>query len=125
MNDYEILLLLDPELPEERQNEIVSRVREAVERDGRWDGHEPWGRRRLSYEIDHKGEGVYHLLTFATQPETLDEVSRVLKITDGVMRHLAVRRVKGASTRPSGPGPEEPVAAAAPSSQDSEPESTA
>ncbi len=51
MNDYEILLLLDPELPEERQNEIVSRVREAVERDGRWDGHEPWGRRRLSYEI--------------------------------------------------------------------------
>jgi hypothetical protein len=36
-----------------------------------------------------------------------------------------VRRVKGVSTRPSGPGPEEPVAAAAPSSQDSEPESTA
>ena len=125
MNDYEILLLFDPELPDERQNEIVTRVREAVERDGRWDGHEPWGRRRLSYEIGHKGEGVYHLLTFATQPETLDEVSRVLKITDGVMRHMAVRRVKGASTRPAGPGPEEPVAAAARSSQDSEPESTA
>jgi small subunit ribosomal protein S6 len=132
VTDYEILLMLDPELPEERQSEIVSRIREAVERDGRWEGHEPWGRRRLSYEIDHKAEGTYHLLTFETEPATLDEISRVLKITDGVMRHLAVRRVKGGSTRPPEPSlpeptheeprREEPVAVAAPTSQDSEPE---
>ena len=31
---------------------------------GTWDGHEPWGRRRLAYEIDHKAEAVYHLLLF-------------------------------------------------------------
>jgi small subunit ribosomal protein S6 len=125
VTDYEILLMLDPELPEERQTEIVSRVREAIEREGgRWGNEEPWGRRRLAYEIDHKPEGVYHLLTFAAEPATLDEISRVLKITDGVMRHMAVRRVKGASTRPPQPGPEEPVAAAAATSQDSEPEST-
>jgi len=129
VNDYEILLMLDPELPDERQNEIVSRIREAVERDGKWDGHEPWGRRRLAYEIDHKAEGSYHLLTFETEPATLDEISRVLKITDGVMRHLAVRRVKGGSTRPpepsrEGPRYEEPVAAAAPAGQDSEPPET-
>jgi small subunit ribosomal protein S6 len=121
VTDYEILLMLDPELAEERQSEIVTRAREAIERDGgRFDAHEPWGRRRLAYEIDHKGEGTYHLLTFAAAPETLAEISRVLKITDGVMRHLAVRRVQGASTRPPEPLPEEPVAAAAVASQDSE-----
>jgi len=126
VTDYEILLMLDPELPDERQTEIVTRTREAIEKDGgRWDNEEPWGRRRLAYEIDHKPEGVYLLLTFAAEPETLDEVSRVLKITDGVMRHMAVRRVKGASTRPPQPSPEEPVAAAAATSQDSEPETTA
>ena len=109
MTDYEILLMLDPELPEERQSEIVTRAREAIERDGgKFDAHEPWGRRRLAYEIDHKGEGAYHLLTFDAAPETLDEVSRVLRITDGVMRHLAVRRVKGASMRPPDPTHEEP-----------------
>ncbi|HUK94099.1 MAG TPA: 30S ribosomal protein S6 [Gaiellaceae bacterium] len=124
MTDYEILLMLDPELPDERHSEIVARVREQVEKNGSWDNHEPWGRRRLAYEIDHKPEGVYHLLTFETEPETLDEVSRVLKITDGVMRHMAVRRVKGGTTRPPEPSPEEPVAVAAPASQDSEPEST-
>jgi small subunit ribosomal protein S6 len=120
VTDYEILLMLDPELPEERQNEIVTRAREAIERDGgRFDAHEPWGRRRLAYEIDHKGEGSYHLLTFAAEPATLEEISRVLKITDGVMRHLAVRRVQGASTRPPEPAPEEPVATTAPERQDS------
>ena len=96
MNEYEILLLLDAELPEERGNDVIARVRERVEADaGRWDGHEPWGRRKLAYEIDHKAEGIYHLLLFTAAPATLAEVSRVLKITDGVMRHLAVRRVKG------------------------------
>jgi small subunit ribosomal protein S6 len=126
VSDYEILLMLDPELPDERQAEIVNRVRESIERDGgRWLNAEPWGRRRLAYEIDHKPEGAYHLLTFDAEPATLDEVSRVLKITDGVMRHMAVRRVEGASTRPPEPSSEERVAAAASTSQDSEPERTA
>jgi small subunit ribosomal protein S6 len=120
VTEYEILLMLDPELPEERQTEIVTRAREAIERDGgRFEGHEPWGRRKLAFEIDHKGEGVYHLMTFAAEPATLEEISRVLKITDGVMRHLAVRRVQGGTTRPPEPLPEEPVAAAAVASQDS------
>jgi small subunit ribosomal protein S6 len=118
--------MLDPELPEERQTEIVTRAREAIERDGgSFDRHEPWGRRRLAYEIDHKGEGAYHLLTFTAEPATLEEISRVLKITDGVMRHMAVRRVQGASTRPPEPAPEEPVAAAAQARQDAETESSA
>ena len=104
MNEYEILLMLDPELAEERGDEIIARVRERVETDGgTWDGHEPWGRRKLAYEIDHKGDGVYHLLLFSAAPETLAEISRVLKITDGVMRHLAVRRVKGGHTKAPAP----------------------
>ncbi|MDQ3874511.1 MAG: 30S ribosomal protein S6 [Actinomycetota bacterium] len=101
MNPYEILLLLDPELPEERQGEIVARTRELVERGGgAWEGQDLWGRRKLAYEIDHRADGVYHLLTFQCEPGTLDEISRVLRITDGVMRHMPVRR---AATRPTEP----------------------
>jgi small subunit ribosomal protein S6 len=97
--DYEILLLLDAELPDERQTEIVTRTRELVERGGgSVESEDAWGRRRLAYEIDHKPEGAYHLLTFSAAPETLDEISRVLKITDGVIRHLAVRRPKAGAT---------------------------
>jgi small subunit ribosomal protein S6 len=101
---YEILLMLDPELAEERQSEVVARTRELVEGGGgTWRNQDVWGRRKLAYEIDHKGEGTYHLLTFESSPETLDEISRVLKITDGVMRHMAVRHVPGsvAGSRPA------------------------
>ena len=101
MNEYEILLLLDAELEDGRQSEVVTRVRELVEKGGgTWDLHDVWGRRKLAYEIGHKGEGTYHLVLFTAAPATLDEISRVLKITDGVMRHLAVNRVKGGQTKP-------------------------
>jgi small subunit ribosomal protein S6 len=101
---YEVMLMLDPELAEERQTEIVTRMRELIERSGgTWATHDAWGRRRLAYEIDKKNEGTYHLVTFAAEPETLDEASRVLRITDGVMRHMAVRRIEGSRT--SAPAP--------------------
>ena len=106
MNEYEILLLLDPDLDDTRQGEVVSRTRELVEsRGGTWDLHDAWGRRKLAYEIDHKGEGSYHLLHFTSDAGTLDEVSRVLRIDDAVMRHMATRRPEG--------GPAEPVAVGA------------
>jgi small subunit ribosomal protein S6 len=99
LNDYEIMLLLDPDVADERGDEIIQRIRTSVEgASGTWDGHEPWGRRRLEYEINHKGEAVYHLLLFTATPEALDEITRVLKITDGVVRHLAVNRVKNGQT---------------------------
>jgi small subunit ribosomal protein S6 len=96
---YEVLLMLDPELPEDRQEELVVRARELIERGGgTWVRQDIWGRRRLAYEIDHKGEGVYHLLQFDAEPETLAELSRILRITDGVMRHMATRRLDGSQT---------------------------
>jgi small subunit ribosomal protein S6 len=113
VNEYEILLLLDPDLPEGRQDEVVARTRELVERSGgTWDLHDVWGRRKLAYEIGHKGEGVYHLLQFTTDAETLDEISRVLRIDDAVMRHMPTRRIKGSPARP--------VAVGAPSREDAE-----
>ena len=98
---YEILLMLDPDLPEERQEEIIKRARELVEKaNGTWVRHDVWGRRRLAYEIGHKGEGTYHLLQFTSDAATLDEISRVLRIDDGVMRHMATRRIEGSPARP-------------------------
>ena len=95
MNEYEILLMLDADLAEERQNEILTRTRELIERGGgTWVRHDPWGRRKLAYEIAKKTDGVYHLLEFDATPETLAELSRILKITDGVLRHMAVHRVQ-------------------------------
>lgn len=111
MTEYEILLLLDPDLTEEKQADVVQRTRALIEQGGgAFERQDVWGRRRLAYEIDHKEEGIYHLLSFTASPETLDEISRVLKIDDGVMRHMATRRIQG--------GPAGPVAAPEPIGED-------
>ena len=99
MTTYEILMLLDPEQAEARQDEIVARARDLVEKNGgSWQSHDAWGRRRLAYPIAHKEEGVYHLVVFDAEGETLDEISRVLKIDDAVLRHLATRHIAGSRT---------------------------
>ena len=99
MTTYEILLLLDPEQAEARQEGIVARARELVEKNGgTWQSHDAWGRRRLAYPIAHKEEGVYHLVVFDAEAETLTEVSRVLKIEDAVLRHMATRHIAGSRT---------------------------
>jgi small subunit ribosomal protein S6 len=125
---YEILLMLDPEGAEAHQDDLIARIRDLVEKTGgTWRSHDAWGRRRLAYEIAKKPEGVYHLIVFESGPETLDEISRVLKIDDAVLRHLATKHIEGSRTSaprdepgapaasapapPPAPVPAEPVAA--------------
>src|SRR5437762_10017738 len=114
---YEILLMLDPEGADAHQDDLIARVRGLVENGGgTWRSHDAWGRRRLAYEIDKKPEGVYHLVVFECNAETLDEISRVLKIDDAVLRHLATKHIEGSRTsapREDTPSPP-PAAVAAP-----------
>ena len=124
MTTYEILLLLDPEQAEARQDEIIARVRELVEKNGgTWHSHDAWGRRRLAYPIAHKEEGVYHLVVFDAEAATLDEISRVLKIDDAVLRHMATRHIAGSRTSAQrDEAAAVPVAPAPAVSEDAEPE---
>jgi small subunit ribosomal protein S6 len=102
--------MLDPEGAESHQDEVIARVRDLVEKGGgTWRSHDAWGRRRLAYEIAKKPEGVYHLVVFEAGAETLDEISRVLKIDDAVMRHMATKHIEGSRT--SAPRDDTPVPA--------------
>jgi small subunit ribosomal protein S6 len=120
---YEILLLLDPEQAEARQDDVVARTRDLVEKGGgSWHSHDAWGRRRLAYPIAHREEGVYHLVVFDADAETLEEISRVLKIEDAVLRHMATRHIAGSRTSAPRDDAAAPVAVAA---EPTAPEATA
>jgi small subunit ribosomal protein S6 len=110
INAYEIMLMIEPEVAEERHTEIIERTKTTVTGGGGvWGSVEPWGKRKLAYEIDHMDEAWYYVLTFESEPEALQEVTRVLAITDGVMRHMAVARPRGAAPPPP-PASQEPAA---------------
>jgi small subunit ribosomal protein S6 len=117
INPYEIMLLIEPEAAEERHREIIERIKEIVQKGGgTWSGEEPWGRRKLAYEIKHLAEAWYYVLTFDAPASVLQEITRVLAITDGVLRFMATNRIPGSS--PAKPAEreaqaEEPVEAGA------------
>ena len=126
MTTYEILLLVDPEQAEARQDEIIARTRGLVEKNGgTWHSHDAWGRRRLAYPIAKKEEGVYHLVVFDAEAETLAEISRVLKIEDAVLRHMATRHIAGSrTTAPRDDAAAVPVPAEAAAPEATAPETT-
>ncbi len=91
-NDYEIMLILHPEAEEERRAEIVERIRQtATEGGGSVDGVDEWGKKRFAYEINHLRDGYYYVVTLTVTADVLDEITRILKITDEVVRFKPVR----------------------------------
>jgi small subunit ribosomal protein S6 len=58
-----------------------------------------WGKRRLAYEIKDALDGVYYILYFEATVKTLDEVTRVLGITDSVLRIMPIRHEKSFGTQ--------------------------
>lgn len=93
------MLLLIPEAEPARQTEILDRVRKtATDGGGTVDKVDEWGKKRLAYEIDHIREAYYFVLTLTISVDVLDEISRILKITDEVIRFMPVAlKVKTAS----------------------------
>lgn len=92
---YDLMLMLDPNVSEERRAEIVSAVQSMIESSGKIVGSHDWGMRRLAYEIDHRADAGYHLFQFEGPAELLERLDHSLKITDGVMRFRTIRLKPG------------------------------
>lgn len=94
MHPYEILAVLDPSIEgDEAIDAVLSRfVNIIVDGGGELENVDKWGKRRLAYEIDGNTEGYYAVINFRSESSVAAEVERIIKITDGVIRHLLVRR---------------------------------
>jgi small subunit ribosomal protein S6 len=97
---YDLMLMLDPNAPDERHEEIVRDVRSTIEANGELVGSHDWGTRRLAYEIDHRREAGYHLFQFDGPRDLLTELDRRLKIMDGVLRFRTIRLKPGSPPPP-------------------------
>jgi small subunit ribosomal protein S6 len=92
MRRYELMLVLRPDLPDDKTQAVIDRTTRAITGSG---GQivkvAPWGRRRLAYPIDRHREGSYHIILFEAPPEAILELERGLLITEELLRHLTTR----------------------------------
>ena len=84
--EYELVLMLDPEVPEERREQLAGEVRKRIEAGGSLKNDTAWGMRKLAYEIRQRTEADYRFFRFETAGPVLDELNHSLRIADGVLR---------------------------------------
>jgi small subunit ribosomal protein S6 len=92
MRRYELMLVLRPDVPDDRTQALIDRTtRGIVAAGGSILKVSPWGRRRLAYQIDRYREGSYHIILFEAPGEAISELEHSLLITEEVLRHLVTR----------------------------------
>lgn len=84
--EYELILMLDPENPDERREEIATATQQRIEAAGTLRHGGSWGVRKLAYEIKLRNEADYRFFRFEGEPALLEDLDHNLKITDGILR---------------------------------------
>ena len=89
---YELMVILDPELDDRTVQPSLEKFLKVVTKDGgSVDNVDIWGRRRLAYEIKKKSEGIYAVVNFTAEPATAKELDRQLGLNESVMRTKLLR----------------------------------
>lgn len=93
MKAYELLFFVAPSIDEESRLAAFKRIETTIAAsNGSIDNVDNWGKRKLAYEINNLTDGDYTLIDFHAEPESIEELNRVLRITDAIERHMIVAR---------------------------------
>lgn len=95
MREYEVTIVLQPQVEEEARSELIERVSEWLA-PGAEEDKKPvqnhWGSRQLAYPIKNFTEGYYVLYEATIDPERLRDIERNIQYTDDILRYLIVRK---------------------------------
>jgi len=92
MKKFETLLLFSPELSAENREGIISTLTATLEKEnGKLTETDSWGMRDLAYPVRKQMRGYYIRLEFIAQGNTVAELERIIRITDGIFKFMTVK----------------------------------
>ncbi|MFP4322594.1 MAG: 30S ribosomal protein S6 [Anaerolineales bacterium] len=90
--DYELIFIMPPTLAEDEISEVEETVTGWISsHEGEITKNSHWGRRRLAYPIQNYKEGYYILFEMKTNPDSIKDIERRIRLYDPIIRHLVVR----------------------------------
>ncbi len=92
MNKYELMVIIDPALEDDKKEAAVENVKSIIAEAGEVSATDVWGLKKLAYPIQKKTEGYYVVFQFEAEPELPKELDRRLRIADAYMRHIIVNK---------------------------------
>jgi small subunit ribosomal protein S6 len=97
---YDLNLLLESEMDEDRREKILADVETLIVEKGELLGSHDWGVRPTAYEVRKHKDASYHLIQFHATPELLEGLNHSLRITDGVVRYRVIKLRHGTPPPP-------------------------
>ncbi len=92
MRKYEMMVILDPELEDRTIAPSLDQFLNVIRQSGgSVEKVDVWGKRRFSYEIDKKTEGIYAVVDLQAEPATVKELDRQLNLNEAVLRTKVMR----------------------------------
>jgi len=91
VRNYELMIILDPDLEERTISPSLDRFLTVVTNSGGTVKTEIWGRRRMAYEINKKPEGIYAIIDIQAEPAAVQELDRQLNLNESVLRTKLMR----------------------------------
>ena len=95
VNVYETIVILNADMPDDDVNAYVQRMADIITGDG---GEvlktDPWGRRKMSYEVNKQTKGNYTLLTHQSPSQVVKKLEDLFKVSDQVVKFMNVRLEK-------------------------------
>ena len=92
MRHYQLMVILDPDIEERTVAPSLDKYLSVVTTSGGTvDKVDIWGKRRLSFEINKKTEGIYAVVDFTATPDVAKELDRQLGLNEVVMRTKVIR----------------------------------
>jgi small subunit ribosomal protein S6 len=93
MRQYETGFVLSPSLSEEETEGFIKQMAEVIaQKKGRMVKQDVWGKRRLAYPIKRFHEGTYVFFLYEGSGDVSQELERLFKQTDSVIRFLTVKK---------------------------------
>ena len=93
MRRYELMLVLHPEVDDERREAVMAHVRRAAgESGGEVAAEDNWGRRKLAFKMGTHAEAHYHVVQLTMEASAVGELENALNLSEDVIRHLLVRQ---------------------------------
>lgn len=92
VNKYESIFIINPDIDEEGTKALVEKFKNLLETSAQLESIDEWGRRKLAYEIDDKNEGYYVLANFSADSQFPQELERIYKITDGIIKYMVIKK---------------------------------
>ncbi len=93
MNSYELMYILDCDLVDEKKSALAEKFSNLiVSLGGTIISDKKIGMKKYAYLINYKSEGYYIVVDFTINGDQIAEIERQLRITDGVVRHMVIRK---------------------------------